>query len=404
MPPATLSGTSFLFLAVKPGGGRTMGLRYANSRAALAELLRKERLLLLNAYPLPRWAGSQPADKPLSLSEQVVLNEQLAQLLARGVPLVEALEVAANTVAPRSRPRLLRLRELVATGSSFSDACRTTGGFDSVTIAVYRAAERTGDLASAANQIGQTARRTQAIAGRAVTLLIYPAIVVIVCLFVALLLLAVIVPMFGTQLLESGIDLPGYTRAMIATGVWIQNYWPWLLIAVFLIAVALFAARARFAAFIAAATRTLPLLRSVVLAQESARFFSTMAAMSRSGVPLADGLAVANPAISVPRLRTQMERLRTRLVEGGVLRQLIDEVDALPLATRRLLIAAERAGDLETAFASLANDMTDQVDRQSQRLLAVLQPALIFIMFIVIGALIASIMIPILTISGSVGG
>lgn len=397
-------GNSFFYMAVRSGGGRTLGVRWAKSRSNLAELLRKERLLLLNAWALPRWTGTQRQDKPVSLSEQVVLNEQLAQLLSRGVPLVDALEVAAGTVRPRSRPRIERLRDLVSTGSSFADACKTVGGFDSVTTAVYRASERTGDLAAAATQLGSTARAMQAVAGRAVTLLIYPAIVIAVSFLVALLLMAVIVPMFGTQLIESGVALPGYTKVMINTGVWMQNNWPWLMIGGFAVLVGLFAIRAKIAELLARAARTLPLIKEVVLAQESARFFSTMAAMSRSGVPLAEGLAVANPSISLPRLRTQMERLRTRLVDGGVLRQLIDEVDALPLATRRLLIAAERSGDLEAVFSSLARDMTEEVDRRSQRLLAVLQPALIFVMFIVIGTLISSIMIPILTISGSVGG
>ena len=399
-----LAGNSFVFLAIRTGGGRTLGVRWAKSRSNLAELLRREKLLLLNAWALPRWAGTQRTDAPVTLGEQVVLNEQLAQLLARGVPLVEALEVAAGTVRPRGRARVERLRELVSTGSSFADACSTVGGFDSVTIAVYRAAERTGDLASAAGQLGMTARRTQQVAGRAVTLLIYPAIVIAVSFMVALLLIGLIVPMFGTQLLDAGINLPGYTRAMINLGLWMQGNWPWLVMAGFAAGVGLFAGRRRVAEGLARAARTLPLIRGVVLAQESARFFSTMAAMSRSGVPLADGLAVANPAISMPLLRAQMERLRTRLVEGGVLRQLINEVEALPLATRRLLIAAERSGDLEAAFTSLASDMTEEVDRRSQRLLAVLQPALIFIMFIVIGSLISSIMIPILNISASVGG
>jgi type II secretory pathway component PulF len=397
-------GNSFFYTAVRAGGGRTLGLRWARSRHALAEALRRERMLLLNAYPLPLGLGrGGTGDRALRLKEQVVLNEQLAQLLSRGVPLTEALEVAAQTVAPKAGPRIERLRDLVASGTSFSDACRSIGGFDEVTVSVYRAAERTGDLAGAAGQLAATGRRMLAVAGRAVTLMIYPAIVILVSVLVALLLLAFIVPMFGQQLIDSGIKLPGYTMLMIRTGFWMQDWWLLLLLAGAGALAVLIAFRRAVLAGVARAARTLPLIREVVLAQESARFFATMAAMTRSGVPLADALATANQAITHPTLRSQMERLRTKLVDGGVLRVLIDEVAALPLATRRLLIAAERSGDMEAAFNSLASDMTEEVDRRAQRLLAVLQPLLIIVMFVLIGSLIASVMIPILTVSSQVG-
>ena len=44
--------------------------------------------------------------RALKLSDHAVLNDQLFQLLSRGVPLVEALEVVAQTVAPTARPRI----------------------------------------------------------------------------------------------------------------------------------------------------------------------------------------------------------------------------------------------------------------------------------------------------------
>ena len=63
-----------------------------------------------------------------------------------GVPLVEALDVVSQTVRPAVRPRILKMRELVAAGSSFADACKTVGGFDNVTIAVYRGADDPADI------------------------------------------------------------------------------------------------------------------------------------------------------------------------------------------------------------------------------------------------------------------
>jgi len=406
MSRAAISNT-FLVVAAKPNGGRSFSLRSARSRPALAESLRRDRLLLLKAYDLPRWmspaavAGS--GERMLGLKDHAVLNEQLAQLLSRGVPLVEALEVVASTVPPASRSRIDRIREQVAAGSGFADACKKAGGFDAVTVAVYRAAERTGDLAGAGKQLAETARRTLAVVGRAGTLMLYPAIVMSISIIIASLMLAILVPRIGESLAESGIQLPGYTKLVVAVGGWMRDHALYLLLLLAAaIATAIFFHRQLGVLILTAARRT-PMLRDVLLAQESARFFSVMAAMSRAGVPLADALTTANQAVNHPRLRAQMERLRTRLIEGGVLRLLIDEVESLPLATRRLLIAAERAGDMESAFSSLATDMTDLVERRSSRLLAVLEPALVIFMFLMIGSLLLAIVVPLLTLSSRVG-
>jgi type II secretory pathway component PulF len=381
-------------VAAKAGGGRALGLRQAQSERALADVLRRERLLLLRSYRLPRWASAP--ERGLLLRDRAELNEQLAQLLSRGVPLVEALEVVASSVRPPARPTIQKMRELVAAGSSFSDACQKTGAFDRVTVAVYRAAERTGDLAGAARQLAVNTRRQLAVSGKAATLMIYPAVVMGVSSVVLVMLLTILVPIIGGSLEQMRIRIPWYTEIVMAVGQALRNNILIMFIVVGVLLIGAILGRTQVMAASRRFMRRVPLMRDVVLAQESARFFSVMAAMTRSGVPLADALGVANEAVSLPSLRRQLETLRTRLIEGGILRTLIENVSELPLATRRLLIAAERSGDLETAFDGLASDMADEVDQRSSRLLAALEPLLIVAMFLIIGSVLLAIMIPII--------
>jgi general secretion pathway protein F len=399
MSTLSTNPASFFFVAAKVGGGRSVGLRQAQNERVLADALRKERLLLLRSYRLPKWATK---DKGLSLKDRAELNEQLAQLLSRGVPLVEALEVTASAVGGAAKPIIERMREAVAAGSSFADACQKTGMFDRVTVAVYRAAERTGDLAGASKQLSNTAHRQLQVKGKAATLMIYPSIVLSIAMVVSTVLLAVVVPMIGRAFKGMNITLPWYSRLMMAVGEWMKAHWLWLLAALVFAVIGVVIGRKVVAQWAARASRRLPLLRDVVLAQESTRFFSVMAAMTRSGVPLADALGVANDAVGLPALKRQLVSLRQKLIEGGVLRVLIENVTALPLATRRLLIAAERSGDLEQAFDGLASDMADEVDRKASRLLAALEPILLLVMFGIIATILLSIMVPLISATSKV--
>jgi general secretion pathway protein F len=395
----TEAGASYLFIAARTGGGRKMGVRAAAGERSLAEALRRERLLLLRSYRIPGTAG---AGRGLRLRDRAEMNEQLAQLLSRGVPLVEALEVVASTVAPSAKGLVERMRELVSAGSSFADACQRVKAFDRVDIAVYRAAERTGDLAGAARQLARTARRQVAVVNKARTLMVYPVIVVSISSIVVGLLLMVVVPIIGRSMSSMGVPLSWYSKLVFGAGIWLRDNAAIALGAMLALLIVLAMVWRRVLRAIGAGVRRLPVARDLVLAQESARFFSVMAAMTRSGVPLADALGVANEVMGLPRLKRQLVTLRTRLIEGGVLRNLIENVTELPLATRRLLIAAERAGDLETAFEGLAADLADQVDQKSERFLSALEPLLIVAMFLAIGSILLAIMLPLLTMATKV--
>lgn len=399
MSRAATSAGSFLYLANKPGGGRTVGIRRARSERALADALRRERQVLQRTWKLPVSAGGAGY---FSLADQESLNTQLSQLLSRGVPLVDALEVASTVVSGKCSDRVLRMRDAVSSGKSFAEACEQVQAFDEVAIAVYRAGERTGDLAGSAGQLGENARRIRMVAGKAVTMMIYPAVVLTIAAAAVLVLLTVVVPMIGNAMISAGVDLPGFTKVVLGVGMFIRGN-ALILAALLAVGVVLaVAGRSVVAGAVMGVVRRLPGVKEVIKHQELARFFSVMGAMTRSGIPLADALAVSTKAIGDRAMARDLSRLRSRLIEGGVFRTLVEKVESLPQATRRLLIAADQGGELDSAFNALAQDHANEVDTRTGRLMAVLEPLLIVVLFVVIGTVIISVMLPMLTVTNQV--
>ncbi len=401
----SVAAVQFVYVALTPSGGKRWGMVRGRDARHATEQLRRQRLVPLQTWQLPGWAGG--GDKRPSLKDQAELHLQLSQLLGRGVPLIEAMDVSVRSVSAASRPRVERIRELVAAGSSFADACGRVEMFDQVTVSVYRAAERTGDLGGAAKQLSIMARRQLQIRGKVGTLMLYPLIVMSVSIIAGVFLLVYVVPKVGAAMQDlassQGAELPLFTKVVMSVGYFVQQEWMWCIAGLVVLVLLVIFLRRTIAQVIALLARKLPVLKDVVLAQESARFFTVMTAMSRNGVPLADALGIVNATISHPVLRAQLENLRTKLVEGGMLRQLIDTVTALPVGTRRLLIAAERSGDMENAFETLAGDMTEELDRRTSRLLAVIEPLLIILMTLFIGSLLISLLLPMFSMMGQVG-
>ncbi|MCA9292969.1 MAG: type II secretion system F family protein [Phycisphaerales bacterium] len=389
---------TFVYSAITQSGQKTLGMRSARDRDHLTEELKRRDLLLMKAWRLPggvALAGVPGETKGLMpLRDQAALNDQLQTLLSRGVTLVEALEVAQSVVSPKSTERVRRLRELVSSGRSFADACVETGGFDKVAIGVYRAAERSGDLTGAAARLAQAAERRLAVRGKAITVLIYPAIVCSVSLILLLVMLIFLVPNLAKSVRDMGTNIPWFSKAIFNLGEFLNaNVGPAMLAILGLIIVAI-GFRTTLTRAAMSIARRFPAVRDLLLASELTRLFGVLAAMTRTGVPLAEALGVATTTVAHPPLRRQLEDLRTRLVEGGVLRSLIEKVDELPLATRRLLIAAERSGDLDQAFDAMAERSSLDVQNKSSRLLAVLEPAVILGMVLLLGPIIIAIALP----------
>ncbi len=399
MSQTTAKSTQFFYVAVNAAGAKKMGLRAAPTEADLLGDLSNDRLLLLNAWPMPSWISAKGT---IPTKDQLALNEQLESLLNRGVPLTDALDVAASLVTTSTKQRIEKMRSAVASGASFADACAQVGGFDEVTVTVYRAAEKSGDLAIAAGGLAQSARRKMAIAGKVGTLLVYPVMVLAIGLIVGVIMLIFVIPQIGTAIKSFGAELPWYTVTVLWVGDVLRAQWLPIIIVLVLLTIIGIVGRRQVASVINAVVRKLPLFGPLILASESARFFSVMAAMTRSGVTIADALSVASDVVTHPKLNEQLHTLQTNLVDGGVFTTIIDRVEAFPLATRRLLIAADKAGDLESAFGGLSEDLSNEVNKQSDRLLAILEPLLIVLIFVLVGGLIASIMIPLLTSTGDI--
>lgn len=393
------ANSSFFYLANKPGGGKAMGVKAARSERALAATLRRDKQVLSRAWKLPGWMSTE---KEMSLKDHAEFDAQLAQLLDRGVPLTEALEVAASVVGSENEGRIDRLRALVAQGTSFADACKQVGSFDTVTIAVYRAAEKTGDLAGACGQLAHSARRRLEVAGKAATLMIYPTIVLTIALIAGAFMLAIVIPMIGNSLLKSGLDLPWFTQVLLSAGMFMRANALILGVVVLAGIVGAFLWRSDLAKFFVGVTRHAPLVRDVVMEQELTRFFSIMGSMTRSGIPLGDAIRVSSQVIGHPKLRRDLSRLQQRLVEGGLFRSLIEKVETLPLSTRKLLVAADASGDLESAFDALARDHAQSVDKKTARLMAVLEPLLIVVLFAIVGTMILAIMWPMINLSSAI--
>jgi type IV pilus assembly protein PilC len=122
----------------------------------------------------------------------------LSTLLVGGIPLVQALETAGDSLGSRLlRLMLAKVRQTVREGQPLSSSLKTTGVFPGLAIDMIEVGESTGALSAMLNSVAEFYEEDVATRMTAVLALIEPAIMIFMGIFVAFVLISLYLPIFS---------------------------------------------------------------------------------------------------------------------------------------------------------------------------------------------------------------
>jgi len=399
----------FTYKAVDRAGQLQAGsVRAATQAAALGELARMQLIpvyveLARSSEWMSSWQRPVRLGQHLSSRDIVALTLGLASLLKAGLVLDRALNILGST---SDRPAIRRLcadlERQVRAGSTFGAALESHQRvFPRYYVTMARAGEVGGSLADGLNRLGLFVERAASVRERIVASLIYPTMLAGMILLTLILVLTVVLPKFKNLFAESQVALPLPTQAVLALGEWVKAY-GWLCAGLALIG---FIALARAWRDPTLGPRLdLRLLRSrwtfdLIAKIQTSRFLRTIGTLARNGVPLPQATSVALGMLSNRALLLAAQDVHQRLKEGHPLSQLLDHAQLFPKAAVQLARVGEETGRLQDLLIEAA----DTLDRESQgtidRLLSVLVPGITIVMGAVVAALIASVLVGILSLS-----
>ncbi|MGB2680278.1 MAG: type II secretion system F family protein, partial [Candidatus Competibacter sp.] len=176
----------------------------AQTPEAAIERLRDQGLLPLSVNEakggLLRGGLGQPLfSKRRALSRKIValFTQQLASLLAAGMPLDRALTILIGVSEDdRSKALLERVQEKVRGGSTLADALEAQDAFSRFYLNMVRAGESGGALETVLRRLNEFLERSQALRETVTSALIYPIILLTVSALSVIILLTFVVPQF----------------------------------------------------------------------------------------------------------------------------------------------------------------------------------------------------------------
>jgi general secretion pathway protein F len=343
------------------------------------------------------------ARQRIGADQLVTVTRELAALLNAGLALDRALEVMHGIADDAAvRTMLLRIRDEVRGGATLSAALANQAGtFSRLYLSMVRAGEAGGALAKVLLRLSEHLERADELRATVMSALIYPTILIAVSAISVMTLLIFVVPQFTQLLEESGKALPVPTQIVVSTGNFLRGYW-WAILGIAAGAIYLFrrwlensAARLRWDAWLL----RLPLAGELIGKVEVARFARTLATLLGNGVALLPGLSIAKETLGNAMLAAALARVIAEVKAGrGLGRPMLHE-GLFPKLAVQMVMVGEETGRLEETLLRVAEVYDREVERTLKRVLALLEPALILGLAVVIAGIILSILLALLSVN-----
>jgi len=333
---------------------------------------------------------------------------QLASLLSAGVQLSRALQLLTRQASNVSaRATWQSIHDMVVDGTALADAmAQFPESFLRVHVAMVRAGETGGFLDAVLDQIAEFQAREKELRSRVLAALVYPCVLACLSILVVLFLLWFFIPRFTVMFEDFGTALPLLTQCIVFASRVLQSYG--------LLCVALFAAvvwlvrrwlrtetgRRKWEH----AVLRLPVVGDLLARFAMTRFCRMLGTLTGSGVTLVNALQVARESLGLQILVDAVSGSTERVRRGESLANSLAEHTMLfPPTVIEMVAVAEQTGELEKELLRVAARTEKDLDRQLKMAVALVEPALLFIMAAVVGTIVVGMVLPMFTLYGSIG-
>ena len=328
----------------------------------------------------------------LKRSDVVLFTEELSDMLAAGLQLEPALR------AMEGRQELgnlkivsVKLRQIVRDGNSFSNALnRVSPSFGPLYCSLAAAGEASGALDTILQRQAHYLKTLQELQGRVTLALIYPAFLMFSGIMVSIIFVTKLIPQL-TSLLEStpGAEMPVGAKILMVLSGFFSKWWPVLVLLV-VATVVLFKAWKDAESNKPAWDRIklrLPLFGQVVERRFFVQFLETMANLVGNGLPLLRALQLTKDATPNIHLRAHLEEMIEMVGDGRSLSKSMVRAKIFPSLLIDMVAVGEQTGKIDQALQRAAIRYDKELNNSLQRIMALIMPAVLIIMALLIGTM-----------------
>ena len=334
----------------------------------------------------------------------LLFTSELETLLGAGLPLDKSLLVLMDLTEDNAKlnKMISQVLEGVKGGSTLANALEAqTNVFSKFYLNMIRAGELGGSLEDVLSRLAEYLERSKELKDTVGTALIYPTILLVMSVASIFMMLIFVVPQFTEMFESAGKELPLSTQVVVGLAEFLQKYW-WVIISAVLFLMVYVnyqmidpVRKKRWDSRIL----QLPLVGKIILNMETANMSRTMGTLLGNGVSILTALTIVQETVGNLVLAEAVGEAAGKLKQGQNMSAALVESNQFPKLAMQMIKMGEETGRLEEMLLRVANIYDKQLRVAITRMLALLEPALIISLGLIIAGIIVSILMAILSVN-----
>jgi type IV pilus assembly protein PilC len=424
--------TNFQYTALDGKGEQTSGVVAANSEAEALQQLRSSGLYITQlqqegtstkkiksavSKTRSKSSGGTKASfggggrvKPKSL---MIFTRQLATLIDSGLPLLRSLTVLEKQEPnPALRSAVGTLAESVQGGSTFSESlAQHPRIFNKLYVNMVKAGELGGVLEVVLNRLAEYQEKAQKLKNKIVSAMVYPVIVLFIAVGIMIFLMIVIVPKFKDMFTETDQELPlisklvfGFSEFLLSRPLVVPNVvFLFILLFIFYILFNMWGRTSGGRNVIDMLKLRLPVLGDLQRKSAVSRFARTLGTLVTSGVPILQALNITRDTAGNVVISHAIDKVHEAVKEGETIVTPLQASGVFPTMVISMVDVGEETGQLPEMLLKVADVYDDEVDNAVTALTSVLEPIMIVILALIVGAVVFALFLPLIKMISAMG-
>ena len=392
---------TYRYVAYDSAGRRLSRAVAAQSDEQVKRMLWDQGLHIVDIHTrlqMPTLEDMFPTVVRVRRSEVILFTRQLATFVRVGMPIVEGLRVLREQAGSSLMRRALNEMIIdLGNGAALSAAmARFPRIFPALYVDMIRSAEVSGNLDEVLRQLAQYMARDEGARRKVQSAMIYPAIVVGLALVVISVLIAFVLPAFANLFGEFRASMPLPTRVLLTVGTFCREHLLEIFVGLGMVgsAIGIYASTQAGRDMFDSLVLRLPMLGVIVRFAIIERYVRTLGTLARAGVPITKMLDTAITAVGNAEYRNGLASVKEDMLSGEGFSTPLERTGLFPRIVIQMVRVGEETGSLDANLEEAAAHYAEEVDYRLKRMIAVIEPALVIAVGVMVGFIAVSVIAP----------
>lgn len=341
----------------------------------------------------------------IPIVDKITFCRYMGIMLSTGLSLTEGIEVLRNeTKNPVLKQILEDMQYGLEQGQQLSGIFeRYPGVFENYFLTLVRAGEVSGKLAEVFVHLEIELRAEYSLKSKVKGALMYPIIIFVAMIGIGILMFFFILPQIGKVFLSLNLPLAAPTKLLFQASITFSSQViPIIVLTLLTLVGGFFALRMQVVRdHIIGIFTLIPVVRNLIIKIDIARFCRIFSTLMRSAVPITEALEISLSLMSWKQFRNLNITIPKEIRKGRSLASALKDQHVFPSLVIQMIAAGEKTATIDSTLADLATFYEGEVEEEVKGLTQIIEPVMMLMVGVMVGAMILSIIAPIYSVVGS---